>query len=365
MDKAIDVKKLSDRTVNGRNLNVSGGRESERLGYVVLFTVGSVEVPHDEIKKWWANQDVLPIQRMPKRPTAFDAFRNTCSMENIGLWEKVDEEQKMESEKYFGKPVRVEYLVVSNPQNKDEYIFERRIWLPPVDGKDEKMVVPEYPNIARLRFNNQKDEIETVPFENYEGSDVIVDIDRVANDEYKRQKNIVNGNRHRGLIRDVIESCGGIHMMGGQGTYFIPADGYEKLEALVDYFDNVASKYASTSHASALMTLDAYDDEKMRKRIQQDVENEVGKMYGDLLDETLEYLEGNAAKTSEKDGERISKAIEARLASAGKINALKGQYEQLLGTKIQIKKAVASAPADISGRAKAVLNQMERMLEPK
>lgn len=363
MAQMIDVKKLSTRQVKGKTLNVSGGKESERLGYVVLFTVGSVEVPHDEIKEWWKTQNVLFPEWMPKKATAFAAFQNTCSTENISLWQKVDAQVMEENKEFYkekGVQVRTEYLVVRNPQNKDEYIFTRRVWMASTNkGEDAKEVTPEYPNIARLQFDNVNDQIVTEAFPNYKGSDVIIDIDRVANEEYQRQKKIVNGNRHRALIREVIESCGGIHMMGSGGTYFIPADGYDRLEKLSEYLDEVVSNYTTTGYKTAIMTLDAFDDKKMRARIQQDVETEVSKLYDELLDDTLVYLEDNAAKDSEKDQERITKALETRLASAGRIGALKGRYEALLGAKITVKKAMANAP-EMTGRAKAVLSQMQK-----
>jgi hypothetical protein len=365
MDKTVDVKKLSTRQVKGKTINVAGGKETERLGYVVLFTVGSVEVPHAEIKEWWAKQDVLSEAQMPRKPTAIDAFRNTCSMENINIWERVDADLIKENEAYFkekGTQVRVEYLTTPNPNNRDEYVVTRRVWIQPVGNEDAKMVVPEYPNVVRLRYDNQKDEIDTIPFENYIGSDVVVDIDRVANEEFQRQKTIVNGTRHRNLIRNVIEECGGIHLLGSGGTYFLPADGYAKLEKLDQYFDEVVSRkeYATTGHRCDIMTLDAFDDEKMRQRIEDDVASEVTAQYNALLDDTLEYLEKNAAKESDKEQAIIQRSLDARLKNAERIGILKDKYERMLGVKITVEQAVRDAPKNMTGRAAAVMLQMQR-----
>lgn len=367
MDKTVDVKKLSTRQVKGKTINVAGGKETERLGYVVLFTVGSVEVPFAVIKEWWEGQELLTAKQMPRKPTPIDAFRNTCSQENIQIWAGVDAQQLAENAEFFqekGVEVRTEYITIPNPNNRDEYILERRVWVQPTDSEEARMVVPEHPNIARLRYNNQKDEITTVPFENYVGSDVLIDIDRVANEEFKRQKDIVNGTRHRNLIRDVIEDCGGIHLLGSGGTYFIPADGYPKLEMLARYFEEVAGKaeYATTGHRCDIMTLDAYDDEKMRKRIQKDVEDQVSAQYAALLDDTLAYLEKNEAKTEEKDLVFIQKSMDARLANAAKIGALKEQYENLLGTKIVLTQAALKAPKNLTGRQLAMMEQMKEKL---
>jgi hypothetical protein len=342
-------------------MTVAGGREDERIGYVALYTVGRVEVPFTEIKKWWESQNVLPMERMPRAPSAFDAFKNTCSQDNIDLWEKVDAEQKADFEAlYKGEQVQIEYIVVPNPQNKFEYIFERRVWMKPTETEDAKMVIPEYPNIARLRFDSEKDEIVTIPFENYEGSGLIEDIDRVANAEYKNQKLVVNASRHRNLIREFIESEGGIHLMGSGGTYFIPAAGYPKLEKLKQYFDEVVSRkeYAKSGHRSDIMTLDAYDDEKMRKRIQEDIETEVTKQYEDLLDDTLKYLDSTAGLEKDTELARVEKSLAARLAKAERLGALKGQYESMLGTKITMQRSEKKNLTNMSGRAQAMMAQI-------
>lgn len=341
--------------MNADKITVKRGTTDGKVGVLASWSFGAIEVPIDVIDAFWDKQNVLDDYLKPKAPSAGDAYMNTCSAENIAIWNEIDEDTVTNFEKKYGQKVRVQYITLPTKDRSNEYILARRIW---VLSEDETEITPEHPNVARLKFDNQNDRIEVVPFPAFAKSKVVEVITKIANDEYQRQKKVVNGTRHRQAMYRLISEVNGVPYGYGQGTAFIPNKGEDKLRMFRDYVVNVANGYGTTAHRCGFMTTTVIDSDEERRNIAESVKNEVQKQYDKLLDDTVKLLANKTGELSDKAQASIEKRIEERMADVGRLNAMKEDYEKILGEKIVIEQLAVTLPDNVSGRVSAMVMQM-------
>lgn len=343
------------RITNTDKIAVKRGSTDGKIGVLASWSFGAIEVPSDVIDAFWDKQNVLDDYIKPKAPSPGDAYMNTCSAENIAIWDEIDEDSIDRFEKKYGQKVRVQYITLPTKDKSNEYILARRIW---VLSDDETEITPEHPNVARLKFDNQNDRIDVVPFPAFAKSKVIEVISKIANDEYQRQKKVVNGTRHRQAMYRLISDVNGVPYGYGQGTAFIPNKGEERLRVFKDYIVNVANAYGTTSHRCGFMTTTVIDSEEERKNIAESVKNDVQKQYDKLLDDTVKLIANKTGELTDRAQASIEKRIEERMGEVGRLNALKEDYEKILGEKITIERMAVTLPDNVSGRVGAMIMQM-------
>lgn len=364
MESMTLPKKGKGKSVERDHIAVASSNETQgKIGVLAFFTFGSMEVPSKVVKQWWDGQVVLSEWLKPSDATRSDAYSNTCSAENVQIWDNIDQKAIEEYEKMFpGRKVRVEYITLPTKDGNNDYILIRRIWIA-VDEKqgDEQRIAPEHPKVARLHYNSKTDKIDVTPFDEYKESGIIGEVRRVANEEYRRQRKIVNRTHHAQAFRRLVYSVFGCAFGYGQGCVFIPNDGEEVLDKFAEYINQVANKHGTTTHASRIRVVPAIDTEQMRKDVAEDVAREVQKQYEDLLEDTLAYLR-RQGEVDEKKQEKIELVLADRLASVERMKVMKEQYERALEMKIAIHQAKLSVPENIGGRVKALLQQMDKTL---
>jgi hypothetical protein len=350
-------------TAGGRQIAVSSDKDQAGIiGSLVFYTFGSMDVPLTAIEEWWKKQDILDASVAPKKTTPLDAFMLTCSPENIEVWNKLDEDYIKQFETlYPGKQVRMEFVALPTKDGSNEYILIRRVWMQ--EDKTTKDLTPEHPILARLKFNAVEDCIDVVPGEKFD-EEMARQIFNVANEEYKRQKTHVNRAHHVQAFRRLIEYEGGCAFGYGSGCMFVPVQGEKRLNAFAQYVEEVASRYTTTDHTTHIRLVPALDNEKMRQDIAEDITREVQGAYDKLLDQTLEFArKGTKEGLTEAQEKRIVSSIESRLTDVEKLNGMRKRYEALLERKIVVKQAKAMLPEELSGRAKAAIRQMSKLLE--
>lgn len=343
-------------------LAVKSNGESQTIGVLAFYTFGAVAVPKAEVERYWNEKAaVLPQYTRPNFPSKGDAAMKTCSDENVGIYDAMDESAILEFEKQSGQRLRTQYvsMPVKNAKNA-EYVLARRIWVLGKDGKNGEEITPTQPNLARLRYNNQSDRIDVIAFPQYEKSGIIAVIDRVVNAEFERQKDIVDSVRHRQAIYRLIEAAGGVTYGFQQGVSFVPNDGLPMLEAFYDYIVDVASKYSvSRSHPVDIMVTDVIDGEREKENIAKSVAKQVNDQYEKLLTDTQNYLRKQSDKVvSDKEEEKTLALLNDRLAEIGRIGLLKDKYEALLGKTIAVEQMQMNPPENLSGRASALFMAM-------
>lgn len=348
---------IAKQTANGREVTAVDG-ERGRIGVILLFAFGACEVPVKEMHKWLENQKVLTEEDMPNPPSDYSAFQCACSETNVGIWEGLSDKWVAEFEKqYKGTKVQMQYLTLPSPKKKDEYILERRIWLQ--DAKSA--MTPEHPNVARLIFIEENDEIEIEMFPDFDDDDDSMHnkILKTINKEYQRQKGILSDVRHRQALYKILKDVSAVKFLGGMSTYFVPEDGLPKVEAFKDYINVIVRQYKQSYYPTAMRSIDVVDSEEMRANIASDVAMQVKAAYDKLLDDTLKYLKTQEdKKDTEKQQKNVEEAMEYRLKEVGKMNALKGQYEGLLERRIEVEKISFEGTVKVTGRAKALLDEM-------
>ena len=351
-------------TAGGRQIAVSSDKDQAGIiGSLVFYTFGSMDVPLADVEAWWKKQVILDESVAPRKTTPSDAFMLTCSAENIEVWKKLDEENIKQFEQlYPGKNARVEFVALPAKDGTNDYVLIRRVWLQ--EDKTTKDLTPEHPILARLKFNAVDDCIDVVPGEKYNDVETVRQIYSVANAEYKRQKTHVNRAHHVQAFRRLIEYEGGCAFGYGSGCMFVPVQGERRLNAFAQYVEEVVQNYSKTSHTTNIRLVPALDSEKMRKDIAEDVTREVQSAYDKLLDSTLEYARKAPTEgLTEAQEKRIQGSIESRLTDVEKLNGLRKRYEALLERKIVVKQAKSVLPEELSGRAKAAIRQMSKLLE--
>lgn len=352
--------------INGKDIAVAEGDGVKgKIGVLIFATFGGMKVPKEEVDAWWAGQDAVPMEIKPVPPGRLDAYKAVCAADNTDIWFQVDQAAAEEFEKLYGQRVRVDYLSLPTKDGRNEYVLCRRIWV--VDAQQgqagEVELSPEHPKIARLKLDMGADHIIAIPFPGFENSPMVQEIERVANEEYQKEKKVVSGQRHRGALYRLVEMTGGVGFGYGVGTYFVPNEGERSLKGYKTYLTDVARKYGITGHTTDIRVMPVVDTEEMRDDIARDVAREVSQRYNDLLNSTLAYLEEKKDVIDEKQLARIDRAVEERLRQASELKILKGNYEKLLSKKISIKIAKQNLPENASGRTKALLAQMAEMVE--
>jgi hypothetical protein len=347
------MNKLAKQKVEGKEISVMGGKG--KIGVVLMFAVGSCEVPAKEIKAWVKSQKVLAEEDLPNEPSKFDAFQCACSMENTRIWEKLNDKKLVALENLPGERMSTMYVTLPSKSGKGEYILERRVWT-----KDGTVVSPQHPNVAKLMFDGQDVSVEMFDgFRDWELQEAIEDILKA---EYERQQDIVNGTRHRQALYKLIERHRGIHFIGGMSTWFVPQSAEVQIEAFQDYLNTVASKHKTTAYPTEMRVLDVVDTEQMRQDVARDVAREVQVKYEKILDETQSYLEkvNNKEKVNEK---KMEESLISRLKQVEKMQLLKEDYERMLERKIVIEKKQLQTVVPLEGRAKAILLQIQEALK--
>lgn len=348
---------ISKQKVDGKEIAIMEGSKG-RIGAVLLFAVGSCEVPVGEITGWTLNQSELTLEDMPNPPSKFDAFQCTCSQENSHIWNALSEMKLVALENLPGERLNTTYITLPSKRNRDEYILERRIWT-----KNGEVVAPNHPNIARLRYEGgaggENEKLVVSMFDEFKDAELQEAIEEILNKEYQRQQGIVNGPRHRQALYRLIERHRGVHFLGGMSTWFVPVAAIRKVEAFQNYLNTVASKYKTTLYPTEMRILDVVDSEQMRKDVANDVAREIQNRYEKLLDDVQEYLEKTANR--KKPG-NIEKVLEARLKQIEKMVGLRKEYEELLRVKINIEKKAFQPPMQVGGRVEAMLNSIREAL---
>jgi hypothetical protein len=351
---------------NGKTIAICEGRDGKgQIGILVHYSFGSMEVPVALTERFWKEQSVLVDGLKPNIPSPTDAFQNTCSQENIEVWFEVDAEAVAEWEKTMAEKVRVEYISMPTKVGKNEYILARRIWVATKDTKGEVDVTPAQPNVCRLKLDTKADRIEVVPFEDYKPSGIIQAIEKVANDEYKRQKGIINRNKHAQAFYRTLKDIGAVSFGFNSGCVFVPLDSIEKIKMFAKYI-NLAKAYGTTGHITGMLSTPCYAEEDIKAEIARNVRLEVEKEYERLLNETLTYLLKQKQETDPdkavKQDMRIEEAMRFRYEEAGRLGILKEQYENLLETKIEVKKMKLDLPPNVDGRVYAAIQRLEKMV---
>lgn len=348
---------IAKQTVNDVEVAVMQGGTG-RIGVVLLFAVGSCEVPVGEIIGWTLNQKELALEDMPNPPNKYDAFQCTCSQENSRIWNALSDMKLAALENLPGERLKTSYLTLPSKRSKDEYILERRVWT-----REGKVVKPNHPNIARLLYVGGDDATVRVEmFEGFEDEELRCAIEEILRKEFERQQVVVNGTRHRQALYRLIERNSGVHFLGGMSTWFVPSAGIKQVEAFQEYLNTVAAKYKTTNYPTEMRILDVIDSETMRRDIANDVSREVQNRYEKLLDDTQSYLE-RAANKDNVNQERMERALASRLAQVEKMQKLREEYENMLRTKICIEKKSLDSTLRVEGRAKAILMSIQEALK--
>ncbi len=351
---------ITKQTARGRGITASDEVDKTRqsyIGSILMFAVGSCEVPMKEIEQWLKGQNVLMKEDLPKAPTPLDAFQCACSEENIHIWDDLDRDRIAEFEEvYKGEKIAMRYLTLPTARNSAQYVLERRLWL---EGKD-KEITPQHPNIARITFVAEGPKLQVDMFPEFQDPDLKEQIEKIINKEFKRQQSFVNGTRHRQAIYKLVESVDGIKFLGGMSTYFVPLHGMARIEAFSDYLNTVVSNYRTTGYPCEMRHIEVMDTELRRQEIARDVARMVEEAYSKTLDDTLNYVKTKGKK--KMDDASTERALERRLQSMGKNKTLLESYERILETKITIQKKPLKK-GNMSGRVKDLIGQMEEMFQ--
>ncbi|MCK9601939.1 MAG: hypothetical protein M0R06_23035 [Sphaerochaeta sp.] len=347
---------ITKQKVDGKEIAVMEG-SGGRIGVVLLFAVGSCEVPIGEITGWVLNQKELTLEDMPNPPSRYDAFQCTCSQENSSIWNALSEKKLVALENLPGERLNTSYITLPSKRSKDEYILERRVWT-----RDGEVVAPSHPNVARLQYLGGDDAgVAVVMFDDFKDWELQQAIEEIFTREFIRQQSIVNGTRHRQALYRLIERNNGVHFLGGMSTWFVPLAGVKQVEAFQDYLNTVAAKYKTTSYPTEMRVIDAIDNTKMRNDIASDVAREVQNRYEKLLDDTQSYLEKMANKEN-VNPDKMERALASRLAQVEKMQGLRAEYEKMLNMKINIEKKPLDSVVQVDGRAKAILLSIQEAL---
>jgi len=209
---------IAKQKVGGKELAVIEGSGS-RIGVVLLFAVGSCEVPVGEITGWTLNQKELTLEDMPNPPSKYDAFQCACSQENSAIWNALSEMKLVALENLPGERLNTTYITLPSKRSKDEYILERRVWT-----KNGEVVAPSHPNVARLEYIGGDDaKVAVTMFDDFKDWELQQTIEQILTKEFERQQSIVNGTRHRQALYRLIERNQGVHFLGGMSTWFVPS----------------------------------------------------------------------------------------------------------------------------------------------
>jgi len=347
---------ITKQKVGGNEIAVMEG-SGGRIGVVLLFAVGSCEVPVGEITGWTLNQKELTLEDMPNPPSKYDAFQCACSQENSGIWNALSEKKLVALENLPGERLNTTYITLPSKRSKDEYILERRVWT-----RDGEVVAPSHPNVARLEYlGGDGAGVAVTMFDDFKDWELQQAIEEILTKEFERQQSIVNGTRHRQALYRLIERNQGVHFLGGMSTWFVPIAGIRQVEAFQEYLNNVAAKYKTTSYPTEMRVLDVIDNTKMRNEIASDVAREVQNRYEKLLDDTQSYLEKMANK-EKVNPEKMERALASRLAQVEKMQGLRAEYEKMLNMKINIEKKPLDSVVQVDGRAKAILLSIQEAL---
>jgi len=327
--------------------------KSSYIGSILLFAVGSCEVPIEAVNDWIVDQKVLQRSDLPKPPEPFDAFQCACSEENVHIWDALDQDKVMSFESdYKGKRVTSMCLTLPAARNSNVYILERRLWL-----QDKKeAVAPQHPNVARLLFD-ESGKIFIEMFPEFSDKQLEDRISEIINKEFQRQKTFINGTRHRQAIYKMLEAVDSVKFLGGNSTYFVPLQGMERIESFSNYMNEVVSKYRTTAYPCEMRTIEVVDTEQRRKEIARDVAREVEVAYNKLLDDAMKFV----TKNDKMSDESKEKLLERRLEAMGKNKALLERYEAFIGTKITISKKPLEN-VNMSGRVKDLLMQLQDVI---
>jgi len=348
---------IAKQKVDGKEIAIMDG-SGGKIGVVLLFAIGSCEVPIGEITGWTLNQKELTLEDMPNPPSKYDAFQCACSQENSRIWNALSEKKLIALENLPGERLNTTYITLPSKRSKDEYILERRVWT-----KDGEVVTPNHPNVARLEYIGGDDAgVAVTMFDGFKDWELQHAIEEILTKEFERQQKIVNGARHRQALYRLIERNNGVHFLGGMSTWFVPLAGVKQVEAFQDYLNNVAAKYKTTSYPTEMRILDVIDSAKMRNDIANDVAREVQNRYEKLLDDTQSYLEKMANK-EKVNPEKMERALESRLAQVEKMQGLRAEYEKMLNMKINIEKKPLDSVVQVGGRAKAILMSIQEALK--
>lgn len=357
--------------VNGKGVAVAQGDGVKgEIGVLLFATFGDMKVPQAKTFEWFTNQIDVRQSVMPKAPEKMDAYKNVCAADNTDIWFKVDEAAAEEFERMYGQKVRVEYLSLPTKDGKNEYVLCRRIWVieprnigANLMGDETVEITPEHPKIARLKFDMAGDRVVVVPFPDFENSPMIPEIEKIANEEYQREKTVISGSRHRGSLHRLVEATGGVAFGFGGGCFFVPSEAEAEIKAFKRYLTEVARNYGITGHTTDIRVMPVVDTEEMRDDIARDVAREVSAKYNELLGTTLAYLEEKKDVIAPKDLARVERAMAERLGQAERLKIMKERYEGLLGKKIRITMAKLDLPPNVSGRTKALLGQMAKLVD--
>jgi hypothetical protein len=329
-----------------------------KIGSLVFFTMGEVAVPVAEMEKYW-ERNALPERWMPRKPDGYNAFMRTCSADNTAIWDILDVGEAKELEKALGLSegaVRSSYITVKVAGRNDEYVLVRRIWL---QDKDQE-IKPAHPNVCRLVYKAEEDRIDVAPFPEYDDKKLVQAIKDIANEHYQWEKSIVNGPRHRTMLRDLLAELGGVPFMGKDGSWFLPTQGEEALNTIEQYIDSVVAQYKRTGYNTAIMTIDAVDSEKMRNQIAEDVANQVATQWEELNDEVLALLTRSSEEDSDARKATLERKLELKLRQAQALGAKMEQYESMLERRVKMNLSAIRSPRPLRGRAKAIVESINQ-----
>lgn len=371
-----DTMELPTGRIRGKTLAVVKGREEGKIGILLFFSFGSMEVPVEETAKFWKGQELLDEWLKPNEPTASDAFMLTCSQENVAIWEKIDSDTIEEYEKLTGDKVRVEYVSLPTRDGNNEYILIRRVWVVEktkkkkgkkvIEEETKREISPEHNRVARLKYSKDSDEVVVVPFPEYKNTDIVEAIQKVANEEFRHQKKVINRTKHAQAFYRLVREVGGVPFGYGGGVVFVPPDGVKKVEMFRKYITTVASKYRTTSHLTGMFKNDVFDEGDIKKEIARCVAQEVSDQYKKVLESTLEYIQKQEwpsdPEKRTKAETRVEEILNSKIEEAGRIGVLKEKYEQLLDSKIRVERAKMEIPTNVEGRVLAALKKLDRAL---
>jgi hypothetical protein len=335
-----------------------GAQAKGKIGVLVFFTMGEVAVPIEAMETYW-QKNKLPERWKPRIPDGYNAFMRTCSGDNTAIWEEMDDKEAREFEETMGLKegsVKTAYLTVRVAGRNDEYILIRRVWLQ--DG--EKEIKPTHPNLARLTYQPEEDRIDVVPFPEYDDKKLVKKIKAIANEHYQWEKSIINGPRHRTMLRELMGEMGGVPFMGKDGSWFLPARGEEPLDRLEGYIDEVVMTYKLTGHSTRIMTIDAVDSEKMRNQIAEDVATEVQARWEELNSDIVSLLTRSSEDDSDARKQTLARKLEAKLAEAEALGLKMEMYEQMLERRVKMNLQAIKSPRPLKGRTKALVDAINQ-----
>ena len=287
------------------------------VGYIVGLSQRDGEVPYDEYEKW-ANEAGIPADERVARPDTGVAFsRAVGDMEGAVPTEEGREVLK----------VKTAIKTVS----RREYFIVREIIRVGADGKNEFV-------IGKRSFRVKLEAAGTL-VERLDESTPQEAVDELRTRLADRMRTLLNMVVSEWLVEKVRwvvqRKYEGIPYTASRGGLWFVRAG---LEAELNRHSQVLAKFAEKAnrfsrYQTQMRLLPCVDSEEQRKWLSEDVHKEMQMRLKDVVSDLTEAVE-RFASGGEMSLEKLEKLIQTRVAAKQRIEDMRRQYSELLGTEV-------------------------------